>query len=190
MDDPELSDTLPTPTRGRPEPAPTGKGAWEDTLPTATPSVPSQLGVVAADRTGAPASGDEGTVDPVSPPLLRPVYGLRLNGGEPSGLDIPVVVGRRPSDDRPPGGGPQRYLAISSPLREVSANQVRLTPHAENVVVTDLHSTNGTVVILPGAAPVALRPGESLVVGQGAKIILGDGNWVEIFTLNGSGRAR
>jgi hypothetical protein len=51
------------------------------------------------------------------------------------------------------------------------------------VIVTDLRSTNGTQVRLPGSAPTRLRQGESIVVTPGSTIEIGDGNVIEIHSL-------
>ena len=48
------------------------------------------------------------------------------------------------------------------------------------VVVTDLRSTNGTRVINPGQPTVLLAPGDSMALGVGAIIDLGDGNRLEV----------
>ncbi len=48
--------------------------------------------------------------------------------------------------------------------------------------MTDLDSTNGTVVLAPGAEHLALRPGESLVVVPGTRIDIGDGVVLEILS--------
>jgi hypothetical protein len=51
------------------------------------------------------------------------------------------------------------------------------------VIATDLKSTNGTTVRLPGSAPVRLRQSESIVVTPGSLIEIGDGNVIEILFL-------
>ena len=45
----------------------------------------------------------------------------------------------------------------------------------ETVVVTDLHSRNGTVIVLPGKPPQKLRGGESTSVIVGTVVDLGGG---------------
>jgi hypothetical protein len=48
------------------------------------------------------------------------------------------------------------------------------------VIVTDLKSTNGTIVAIPGFSAQKLRQGESVVVSAGTVVDIGDGNLVEI----------
>ena len=43
------------------------------------------------------------------------------------------------------------------------------------MVVTDLHSRNGTMIVLPGASPQKLRSGEPTTVVLGTVIDLGSG---------------
>jgi hypothetical protein len=45
----------------------------------------------------------------------------------------------------------------------------------DSVVVTDLHSRNGTLVVLPGKSPQKLRAGEPTVVIVGTVIDFGGG---------------
>ena len=44
-----------------------------------------------------------------------------------------------------------------------------------NVIVTDLHSTNGTTVLPLGESPFTLRDGASVQVELGTVLDLGDG---------------
>jgi pSer/pThr/pTyr-binding forkhead associated (FHA) protein len=60
---------------------------------------------------------------------------------------------------------------------------VEILQEADTVVVTDLGSTNGTTVTLAGFAPRTLRQGESLVVGAGTIVDIGDGIRILIVTL-------
>ena len=48
------------------------------------------------------------------------------------------------------------------------------------VVATDMRSTNGTVVQMPGAAPRTLIRGESAVLVPGTRIDLGEGAVLDI----------
>ncbi|WP_370263792.1 hypothetical protein [Cryobacterium sp. TMT2-23] len=53
------------------------------------------------------------------------------------------------------------------------------------MVVTDLGSTNGTIVTAPRGRGQRLRPGESLVALPGTKVDIGDGNIIEILPASG-----
>jgi hypothetical protein len=56
---------------------------------------------------------------------------------------------------------------------------VRIEQTGDAVVVTDLRSTNGTVLTILGER-VRLRPGQSHVVLAGTTVDIGDGNIIEI----------
>lgn len=98
-------------------------------------------------------------------------------------LDTPVIVGRRPSAPRVVVGPEPRLVAVPSRTSEVSGSHVEIRQDGSAVVVTDLRSTNGTRVTIPGRLPVALRQGESIVVLAGTIVDIGDGNHLEILPL-------
>ncbi|BDZ51032.1 hypothetical protein GCM10025867_32730 [Frondihabitans sucicola] len=98
-------------------------------------------------------------------------------------LEVPLVIGRRPSAPRVVVGPPPRLTVVASPRAEVSATHVEIRQEGSAVVVTDLRSTNGTRVIIPGRQPVALRQGDSIVVLAGTIVDIGDGNRLEILPL-------
>jgi len=107
------------------------------------------------------------------------LHGLRVAGHEVL-LDVPVVVGRRPTAPRVVDGVAPRLLVVPSATHEVSGSHVEVRQQGETVVVTDLRSTNGTRVTEPGRVPVSLRQGESLVARAGTIVDVGDGNLLEI----------
>lgn len=72
---------------------------------------------------------------------------------------------------------------VPSPSREVSSTHVEILQDADTVVVTDLGSTNGTTVTMPGFPPRTLRQGESLVVGAETLVDIGDGIRIVIVRL-------
>jgi hypothetical protein len=49
--------------------------------------------------------------------------------------------------------------------------------------VTDLKSTNGSIVMVPGAVPRKLRQGESVVVSPGTLVDIGDDNVLQILPM-------
>lgn len=119
---------------------------------------------------------------PEAPPLA--IYGFRLSGSEVViVLDRPAYVGRKPSPPRIPAGPPPRLVRVNSPRAEVSSSHVELRQLGATVVVTDLKSTNGSVVVFPGRETRSLRRGESIVVTPGTLIDIGDGNVIEILPL-------
>jgi pSer/pThr/pTyr-binding forkhead associated (FHA) protein len=91
-----------------------------------------------------------------------------------------VLVGRRPAPLRLDTGTEPRLVTVDSPTQEVSGTHVRIQQEGEAVVVTDLRSTNGTIVTSPAGHTTRLRPGESVAVLAGTTIAVGDGNIIEI----------
>lgn len=120
---------------------------------------------------------------PTPTPASARHYRFQVNSHEPITLDRPAHIGRRPSLPRVPQMVRPRLVRVPSPLQEVSSTHLELRQQGASVVVTDLRSTNGTIVTMPGAVARVLRPGESLVVTPGTIIDLGDGNRIEILPL-------
>lgn len=127
----------------------------------------------AAGRTTAPR-----------PASTAAVYSFRIGAlKEPISLDRPVRIGRRPSTPRILVGASPRLVRVVSPRREVSATHLELRQTGTSVVVTDLRSTNGTVVLVPGSTPRKLLQGESVVVSPGTLVDIGDENVLQILPL-------
>jgi hypothetical protein len=104
------------------------------------------------------------------------MYGYRLNGSQPFALDVPHYFGRNPK--LPSAGG--RVVIVQSSTKSVSATHVKIEQVGDSVVVTDLKSTNGTSLIVPGSSWQRLAAGQSLVVPAGTFIDIGDGNVIEV----------
>ncbi|MEO6944686.1 MAG: FHA domain-containing protein [Lacisediminihabitans sp.] len=117
---------------------------------------------------------------PVRTEARSAAHSFRVGDRLPISLDIPALVGRHPAAPRVPGRELPRLVRVSSPLSEVSGTHVELRQDGTSVVVTDLRSTNGTIVRMPGARPLKLRQGESVVVRPGTLVDIGDGNVLEI----------
>lgn len=98
-----------------------------------------------------------------------------LSTGGTELLDRTVIVGRAPSATRVTGGELPKLLTMSTPNQDISRTHAQLAVEGGTVVVTDLHSSNGTFVTLPGRAPQKLRGGEPTTVIVGTIIDLGDG---------------
>jgi pSer/pThr/pTyr-binding forkhead associated (FHA) protein len=107
-------------------------------------------------------------------------YRIRVGNQEPIALDAPVLIGRRPTAPRIPLGTPPRLVRVPSPHSEVSGTHVEVMQRGSSIIVTDLKSTNATIVLVPGSAPLRLRQGESVVVTPGTVVDIGDGNRIEI----------
>jgi len=121
------------------------------------------------------------TAAPVAEPPL--VFGFRVGSSRTVTLDAIVYLGRRPSAPRIVRGGIPRLVRVHSETNEVSSTHVELRQTGRTVVVTDMRSTNGTTVQLPGYPARRLRQGESVVVTAGTMIDIGDKNVIEILRL-------
>lgn len=112
-------------------------------------------------------------------PEVSSRFRLRHINGTSQDLTTPVIYGRLPSA---PLRGDQgvNLVVLASPEGIVSSSHARVEVQGDVVVVTDLRSTNGTRVIWPGKPTVLLGPGDSMALGAGAIIDLGDGNRIEV----------
>jgi pSer/pThr/pTyr-binding forkhead associated (FHA) protein len=73
------------------------------------------------------------------------------------------------------GGQVPRLVSLGSADQDISRNHVQFQVEGDTVVVTDLHSRNGTIVVLPGKPPQKLRQGEPTAVIVGTVVDLGGG---------------
>ncbi|HWD63438.1 MAG TPA: FHA domain-containing protein [Humibacter sp.] len=148
------------------EPQPLDSGPDEETVVRA-PAV--------GDVGGPVDAADSGDTEVEHPPSVL----VGVHGAHAVLLDAPIIFGRRPAGSARGGILP---LLVTVPSRDtlVSASHVRVERAGRVVVITDLRSRNGTAVILPGAAPRRLRPGESFAVPGAAEIDIGDGTIIEI----------
>ncbi len=103
----------------------------------------------------------------------RPTLGvLKLWGGGSVFLDRGVIFGRSP---RPIPGlvGPEPSLVkIEDPNRDISSQHCEVRLEDWYVTVRDLHSTNGTQVILPHRPPVTLRANDPMALEPGSRVVL------------------
>lgn len=118
-------------------------------------------------------------VEAASMPRRRPSR-VRIGRSAPFELHVPVYVGRRPRGPRQLTADQVILIEVVSPGREVSASHVQIVQRDDEVVVTDLRSTNGTAVTLPGAPRIKLAQGESIVLPPYSRVDIGDGNVIEI----------
>lgn len=102
-------------------------------------------------------------------------FTLQLPDGRTEPIDGMVVVGRAPSVSKMGGGRVPRLVTVDSAEHDISRNHVQLTVEGGTVVVTDLHSRNGTLIALPGKSAQKLRAGEPTSVIAGTVIDLGSG---------------
>ena len=132
---------------------------------------------------GAPEGPPGGTPTP-SPFVTRPVARLVFSSGDDVEVDRAVLVGRAPEARRFTTGDQPKLVAVPSPAQEISSTHLEIRPGAGadhgSAVVTDLGSTNGTVVVQPGLPPEDLQPGIAVQLVPGAIIDLGDGVTIQV----------
>lgn len=105
---------------------------------------------------------------------------LELSTGDSITLDRDVVIGRRPQVDRVQDGPVPTVVTVPSPQQDVSRTHLRIALSQDQVLATDLHSMNGTVLIgvdgvtraLDSGAPHTLADGDTLDLGDGITVTL------------------
>jgi len=145
----------------------------------ASHTAPELVEPVAIAEPSWPQPAWPAALDPVAVPT--PVYSFRIGfDSRPVPLDSTVFIGRKPVEPRIPGVVHPRLITVDSPRSEVSGTHLEIRQRGSSVIVTDLRSTNGSIVVIPGSAPRRMRQGESVVVTPGTFIDIGDGNLIEI----------
>jgi hypothetical protein len=116
--------------------------------------------------------------------VARPVARLVFSSGDTVEVDRPVLVGRAPAAQAAASSEPPRLVTVPSPQQEISSThlEVRAGSGADHgtAVVTDLGSTNGTVLVQPGLPPEDLQPGVAVQLLPGAILDLGDGVTIQV----------
>ena len=152
----------------------------------AAPSAPDEDTIVSAVR-GSAVRGSAVTGDvpgePEHPVPGQRYHAIRIGTHDPIPLDVPTFVGRRPSTPRITGGRHPRLVRVPSLSREISSTHLEIRQEGSIVVVTDLGSTNGTMVTSPGAPALRLRQGESVAVVVGSVVDIGDDVRIEILPI-------
>ena len=118
------------------------------------------------------------TVAPVSTAATQ--ASIRMPDGTLEAIGHEVVLGRAPSVSKVSGGRIPRLITIGLGDPDISRSHVRLALEGDTVVITDLHSRNGTHVVAPGKAPVKLRSGEPTPVLTGTVVDLGGGWTIQV----------
>jgi len=164
-----------------PAPAEVRQGARSATAPDrAAPTVPALI--CPAGHPNPPSEavcrqcGERLPNDVVVVP--RPVLGiLRFSTGDVIRLDREAVMGRDPRANFTGADGGERPHVVKLPGADgdISRTHVRVTLDGWHVLVTDLKSTNGTLVTLPGRDPEQLRPDEPVPIRPGTVVTLADG---------------
>jgi len=114
----------------------------------------------------------------------RPVARLVFSSGETVDVDRAVLVGRAPEARRFTSDEQPRLVTVPSPNQEISSTHLEVRPGSGadhgSAVVTDMGSTNGTVLVQPGLPPEDLQPGIAVQLIPGAVIDLGEGVTVQV----------
>jgi pSer/pThr/pTyr-binding forkhead associated (FHA) protein len=114
----------------------------------------------------------------------QPVARLVFSSGDVVDVDRAIVVGRAPEHGRFGGEAQTRLVTVPSPHQEISSTHLEIRPGTGadqgSAVVTDLGSTNGTVVAVPGSPAADLRPGIAVRLAPGATIDLGEGVTIQV----------
>jgi len=141
------------------------------------------------ELTPVPFDGGRGASPVVSEELRRlRSHGLRPRGGSveasPFSFSLAggprepfagvVLVGRSPNASSAIGTDYPRLVTVDAG-QDISRNHVQFSADHDELVVTDLNSRNGTIVVPPHGDPQRLEPGEPTVVAPGTVIDLGQG---------------
>ncbi len=130
------------------------------------------------DRPGIPGQ-------PPAPSVTsRPVARLVFSSGDDVLVDRSVLVGRAPEARRHTQTEEPRLVAVPSVHHEISSTHLEIRPGSGadhgSAVVTDLGSTNGTLLVQPGLPPEGLHPGVAVQLIPGAVVDLGDGVTIQV----------
>jgi hypothetical protein len=140
----------------------------------------TQIGAPVPDFDRPPIPGQEMAPEVVS----RPVAALVFSTGDVVAVDRTVLVGRAPEARRFASHDQPHVVTVPSPHQEISSTHLEIRPGAGadhgSAIATDLGSTNGTVLALPGLDAEELKPGIAVSLVPGAVLDLGDGVTIQV----------
>ena len=146
-----------------------------DAPPRTLPAFPPPPGIAPTPGLPAAAPTAPAPEERIEAPTATPQPGawrLRVPGGLEVLLLRPVVLGRDPAAD--PGRPQAAAIALDDPARSVSKTHALIEVVDGRVVVTDLHSTNGTRVLTPEGEARELEPGRGADAPNGSTLLLGE----------------
>lgn len=108
------------------------------------------------------------------PPVPARVQRIRMSSGLSVPLDRAVLIGRAPVVSRVAARDLPRLVTVVSPNQDISRTHAQVRVDGEDVLVTDLNSTNGMFLVEPGLPPRRLRSGEPTPLRAHAVVDLGD----------------
>ena len=112
---------------------------------------------------------------PFPVPAVPRVHKIRMSSGLLVPLDRAVLIGRAPVVSRVAARDLPRLVTVVSPNQDISRTHAQVHTDGEDVLVTDLNSTNGMLLTEAGHPPRRLRSGEPTPIAPGALVDLGDG---------------
>lgn len=108
-------------------------------------------------------------------PAPRPSLGvMRLSTGAVFELDRNFVIGRQPSASRVQGAVLPKMVQVPSDSGDISRSHAEIRLEGWHVMLRDLFSTNGTVLVREGQLPRRLAQGEAAILLDGDVAELGD----------------
>ena len=162
------------PAGPRPANPSAGTAPGTDTVPTVLARTCSRGHVNPPTAAACRFCGAELSGDPQ--PVPRPSLGLmRLSTGAVYELDRNIIIGRQPSASRVAGAQLPRMVQVPSDSGDISRSHAEVRLEGWHVMLRDLFSTNGTVLIRDGALPRRLAQGETAILLDGDVAELGDG---------------
>jgi hypothetical protein len=126
-------------------------------------------------RRQLPEWGDGAVPGPFRVPGSGAPAKLRLSTGLVVSLDRAVLLGRAPQVSRVANAELPRLVTVASPEQDISRTHAEVRVEGDDVLVTDLHSTNGVLVTPAGEAARRLHPGEPTLLRPGTVVDLGEG---------------
>lgn len=184
-----LEDTLPPAPTATPTPTPPTPAPVPPPPPAARPMQASArieseedhdgLTIMSSDlvaiRAQLPNWKQNAVPGPFSVPNPTPPVKLMMSSGLVVTLDRTVLIGRAPVVSRVSNRDLPRVITVESPNHDISRTHAQVRVEGHRVFVTDLHSTNGVLLLVPGAEPQRLRPGVPTDVTPNATVDIGDG---------------
>ena len=125
-----------------------------------------------------PAAPESASPPREAPPAAEPA--IRIDDGPPLGLELPLVVGRRPTPGLTDAGAPTVPVVVPAPRRLISAMHLLIERDGDAVRLRDLGTKNGSLLRLPDGRRELLRDGASRQVPIGTIVELGEGVLLEI----------
>lgn len=184
------------------QPGPWGDGGPAESLPPPPPGPPPGAidspvveevqadsdhdGLTQAGAVDEPVGPEQPGIpgQPMAPPVTSSVAKLVISSGETVDVDRVVLIGRAPEARRFTSTDQPTLVTVPSPMHEISSTHVEVRPGSGadhgSAVVTDMGSTNGTVLVQPGLPPEDLKPGIAVQLIPGAIINLGDGLTIQV----------